>query len=85
MNRNIGKRVKLIRTEDPYTKLKSGDRGTIIDVNTIDMRPIDKPFTQVWIKWDNGSTLALIRGEDQFRGLNISEKREEAKNEYGIR
>jgi hypothetical protein len=60
----IGKRIKLTFTSDPYTKLKAGALGTVVDVNTINLRP--KPSTQIHIKWDSGSTLSLILGEDKF-------------------
>ena len=53
----LGKRVRLIRTTDPYTELKSGDEG-VIDF-------IDDEAT-VHVKWDNGSSLGLIDGEDSW-------------------
>jgi len=59
----IGKRIKLLHTSDPYTKLKPGDIGTVIDVHTV---RLPKPFTQIWVKWDSGSNLALIAGEDSY-------------------
>ena len=63
----IGKRIKLVSTNDPYTNLKPGDVGNVIDVSTIDMANLSpRPFTQIWVKWDNGSGLALIYGEDKF-------------------
>ena len=60
----IGKRIKLIYTRDPYTKLRAGTLGTVLDVNTINLPP--KPSTQIHIKWDSGSTLSLIHGVDKF-------------------
>lgn len=56
----IGKTVSLIKTNDPYTKLQTGDKGII--------ESIDKHtgFHQIWIKWEkttyykNNHTLALI-------------------------
>jgi hypothetical protein len=29
----IGKRIRLLYTNDPYTRLKQGDLGTITDIN----------------------------------------------------
>lgn len=52
-----GKRVVLIKIEDEYTKLKSGDEGTIQyedDMNTIH------------VKWDNGEHLGLIPDVDEY-------------------
>ena len=55
------KRVKLIHMNDPYTKLISGDEGTIKFIDGIG---------QIHVQWDNGSTLALIPGEDQYEILD---------------
>lgn len=64
----IGKRIRLLYTSDPYTKLKAGDEGMVVDVSTVNLPP--RPFTQVWVKWDSGSNLALVFGEDRFEVLN---------------
>lgn len=48
-------RVKLIRTSDPYTALKSGDTGTVTSIDSLGT---------VHVQWDNGSTLGLVKGED---------------------
>ena len=60
----IGKRIKLVSTGDSYTKLKPGDLGTVVDVDTVNLPP--RPSTHIWVKWDNGSRLALIQGEDSY-------------------
>ncbi len=60
----IGKRIKLVHTIDPYTKLKPGDLGTVVDITPVTMAP--RPFTQIWVNWDSGSNLALILGEDRY-------------------
>ena len=60
----IGKRIKLVSTSDPYTSLKPGDLGKVLDVQKVDLP--SKSFTQIWVKWDNGSRLALIDGEDSY-------------------
>ena len=60
-NQLKGKRIELISTSDPYTKLKPGDRGTVDFVD--DMGTIH-------VNWDNGSTLGLVPGEDQYRFVN---------------
>lgn len=34
----VGKRIKLICTDDPYTDLKPGDKGTVIDILSYRMK-----------------------------------------------
>ena len=46
-------RVELVATNDPYTRLRPGDRGTITSVS-------DRPEPTIDIAWDNGSTLAIL-------------------------
>jgi len=48
-----GDRVALVATNDPYTRLRPGDRGTITSVT-------DRPEPTIDIQWDNGSTLAIL-------------------------
>lgn len=53
-----GTRIELIRMDDPWSSLKAGTRGTVQtvdDAGTIHMR------------WDSGSGLGLVPGEDAFR------------------
>lgn len=55
----IGKRVRFLRSSDPYTKLQHGDEGVVTVVDD---------FGTVHIKWDNGSTLGMITEEgDRFQ------------------
>jgi Domain of unknown function (DUF4314) len=60
----VGKRIELIRTNDPYADLKPGDRGTVVDVT--EMPYEDTPF-KVWVQWDSGSKLAILEGHDDYR------------------
>ena len=55
-----GCRVELISMDDPYSKLKPGDRGTV--------RSVDDTGT-VFVKWDNGSGLGIVYGVDRIRKL----------------
>jgi hypothetical protein len=48
-----GDRVELVATNDPYTRLRPGDRGTVTSV-------ADRPEPTIDIAWDNGSTLAIL-------------------------
>lgn len=50
-----GTRVRLVKMDDPYSKLIPGDAGTV--------RFVDDTAT-VHIQWDNGSTLGAVYGED---------------------
>lgn len=52
-----GRRVKLVRCSDPYTLIKPGDLGTVSMLD--DMGTLH-------VKWDNGSNLGLIEGEDRW-------------------
>lgn len=63
-----GTRLELQHMEDPQP-VPDGTRGTVAyvdDAGTIHM------------KWDNGRTLGLVPGEDQFRKLTPQELQEEA-------
>ncbi len=55
-----GKRVRLNYCADPYTKLSTGDEGVITDIDDLGT---------FHIKWDSGSTLGLIRNEDDWTVL----------------
>jgi Domain of unknown function (DUF4314) len=58
-----GDRVELVATNDPYTRLRPGDRGTVTSVT-------DRPEPTIDIAWDNGSTLAILPDAgDQIRLL----------------
>lgn len=52
-----GSRIKLIRMEDPYTNLKNGDEGQIIG---------EDDLGHIIVKWDNGSTLNIIKDVDEY-------------------
>ena len=64
MDRTLsGKRIKLIRMEDPYTNLKEGDEGTIQFIDGIG---------QIHVKWDSGSSLAIVPEIDEYEIENES-------------
>jgi hypothetical protein len=52
----LNKRVRLDYTGDPYTDLKPGAEGQVWDIDALG---------QLQIKWDSGSTLAMIPGVDK--------------------
>jgi hypothetical protein len=56
--------VELVSMSDAYTSLKSGDRGTV------DL--VDDTAT-VFVRWDSGSSLGAVYGEDVIRKLTRAE------------
>ena len=60
----LGKRIELIRTYNPYADLKSGDRGTVVDVSELSYE--DKPL-KVWVLWDSSSRVTILEGRDDYR------------------
>ena len=55
-----GARIELVRMNDPYSKLKPGDQGTVVFVDDIGT---------VFVNWDCGSSLGAAYGEDVIRRL----------------
>ena len=53
-----GTRIECISMDDPYYPISSGTKGTVVAVD--DMGTIH-------MEWDNGRTLGLVPGEDQFK------------------
>jgi hypothetical protein len=56
-----GQRIRLIRCTDEFTKLAPGDLGTIV------YGP--DSLGTLHVKWDCGSSLDLIPGEDEWEVL----------------
>jgi hypothetical protein len=56
-----GARVELIQTDDSWTKLEKGSKGTVTK--------IEEDQDLIWVKWDNGEKLALLMGIDKFKVL----------------
>ncbi len=55
-----GTRVELVSMNDPYTKLKPGDHGTVTTVDDIGT---------IFVLWDRGSSLGVAYGEDHIRKI----------------
>ncbi len=54
----IGTRIELVSMDDPYSRLKPGDKGKVMFVDDIGT---------IHVNWDCGSTLGLVDGEDSFK------------------
>ena len=54
----IGDRIELIETNDTWSNLTKGSKGTITK--------IDESQDLIWVNWDCGEKLALIDGVDTF-------------------
>lgn len=57
----VGCRVELLHMDDPYTKIPEGTKGTV--------EVVDDTAT-IHVKWDNGSHLGIVYGEDSCRKLD---------------
>lgn len=55
-----GTRVELIRMDDPYTKLKPGDQGS---VNAVD------DTGTIFCDWDKGSSLGIVYTVDALKKI----------------
>ncbi len=53
-------RVELVSMNDPYTKLRPGDKGTVTCVDDT---------ATVFVRWDCGSGLGVVYGEDRIKKL----------------
>lgn len=59
-----GKRVRLLYTSDLYTRLKPGDEGVAQFIGS---------HGTLFVRWDSGSRLGLIPGEDRWEFLEESD------------
>lgn len=57
----VGDRVELVHTNDPYTRLRPGVRGTVLRI----FYPGER-HEVVSVKWDDGSRLAMLY-EDRYK------------------
>ena len=55
----VGDRVELLEMADSWTKLEKGSKGTV--------SKIEEDQDLIWVKWDNGESLALLADVDKFR------------------
>lgn len=59
---NVGDRVQLVYMNDSLTKLRPGDMGTVVDIDTQGDEEI-----LIWVDWDNGEHLALLSETDKYK------------------
>lgn len=55
-----GDRIELVYTSDQFTNLQPGDQGTVTMIDAMDT---------VHVRWDSGSTLGMVPGEDNFKRI----------------
>ena len=58
---NVGDTIELLAMDDDLSKLKPGSRGTVCS--------IDSEQDLIWVDWENGEKLALLKGIDKFRKI----------------
>ncbi|WP_405215999.1 DUF4314 domain-containing protein [Agrococcus sp. Ld7] len=52
--------IRLIATADPHTRVRPGDTGTVLHADGLGT---------VHVRWDDGSTLGLVSGVDEWELL----------------
>ena len=70
-----GKRVEIIRMEDPYSSLKSGDKGIVEG---------EDDLGHLLVKWDNGSSLSLLPEIDEYEISESNMKYLKIFKEYSV-
>jgi hypothetical protein len=71
-----GDRVALVHTGDPHTRLRPGDQGTVTQW--------DPAQGQLDIRWDSGSTLAMLLADgDRVRLITPAQAAGETGKEPG--
>jgi len=58
---NVGDRIELVFINDSWTRLKPGNQGTVMKIES------ETDETMVWVQWDNGERLALLDPIDKFK------------------
>ena len=68
VNVEVGDRVELLDMEDTFTRLEKGSKGTVTE--------IEEDQELIWVKWDNGEKLALLKGIDKFKVIKKQQNSE---------
>ncbi len=61
-----GDRIELRHTSDLYTDLEAGAKGTVTGIDALGT---------IQVKWDSGSTLGMVPGEDSYTTLQPEDAR----------
>lgn len=56
-----GDRIQIVSIKDSWTRLKAGDKGTVLDTEQ------QSDETLIWVQWDNGEKLALLDPIDKYK------------------
>ena len=67
---SIGDKIRVTNLAEGCNEpsISIGDEGIVTDIHNISG---DSTFTsQIWVKFNNGSHLALLEGEDEFEVIN---------------
>lgn len=75
----VGDRVEFVSVEECYTTFQAGSCGTVESITALPSA-ISASRTlevHVWVRWDNGSTLALLEGIDAYRIIKWADSDEE--------
>jgi hypothetical protein len=67
----IGKRIKLIHTDDPRTDLKIGDLGTVKDIKEFEHN--NDTFVQIGVNWSRTKSKLSEKIETQFEIIKSNE------------
>jgi hypothetical protein len=59
-----GDRIRFISTDDPWSRMPSGMEGTVSFIDHLGT---------IHVTWDDGGTLGMIPGEDQFESIKEAE------------
>lgn len=54
----VGDRVELVACDDPYTRLRPGERGTVTLIDSLGT---------VHVRWDSGAQLGLVPDHDVWK------------------
>jgi hypothetical protein len=55
----VGDRIKIVEMDDGLSNLEKGSKGTV--------KNIDVEQDLIWVDWDNGEKIALIKGIDKYK------------------
>ena len=64
-----GDRIRLLAMPDDPDPIPAGSTGTVLSATT-------GTFAQIDVEWDNGRTLALIPGVDQYEIIALAEDKQ---------